>query len=299
MGSPDFAVPVLSALVSAYDVIGVVTQPDRPAGRGNKLTPPPVKRLAEELGLEVIQPEKLKHPEAMTWLETKAPDAIVVAAFGQILRQPVLALPPFGCINVHASLLPRWRGASPIQTAILHGDDETGITIMKMDRGIDTGDMLARKTTNILPGETAGQLSDRLAELGSSLLLETLPGWFAGTLTPQPQDDASATYAPMLEKAQGMLDLSKPVKALADQVRAFNPWPLAALAAAEQSYKVYQASVATCGKPGLPGERTIIGGYPAVRAADGWLVLEMLQAPGKKAMDGRAFLAGARDWMAA
>ena len=177
MGSPDFALSTLRALHENYPVVGVVTQPDRAAGRGRELKPPPVKTLALELGIPVIQPEKLREPEAMEQLRAWSPDVIVVAAFGQILRQDVLDLPKFGCINVHASLLPRWRGAAPINAAILHGDEETGITIMKMDAGLDTGPILTQRSVRIQPDETAGSLFETLSQLGADLLLETLPGY--------------------------------------------------------------------------------------------------------------------------
>ncbi len=211
MGSPEFALPTLKALAERYPVVGVVTQPDRPAGRGNVLTPPPVKVLAQQLGLEVFQPEKLRTPEAKEKLRSWNPDLIVVAAFGQILRQEVLDLPPFGCINVHASLLPRWRGASPIQAAILHGDTVTGVTIMKMDPGIDTGPILAQRTVTIQPEDTAGSLSERLAQEGASLLMEVLPDYLEGRLHPQPQPEEGATYAKMLSKEEGNLRFEESV----------------------------------------------------------------------------------------
>jgi methionyl-tRNA formyltransferase len=174
MGSPEFALPTLRLLSESYPVVGVVTQPDKPAGRGNLLTPPPVKILAEALGIEVIQPQRLREPWALEQLQIWQPDLIVVAAFGQILRPIVLDLPKFGCINVHASLLPRWRGASPIQAAILHGDRETGVTIMRMDPGMDTGPILSQHSIAIHPEDTAGSLSPRLAETGANLLIQTL-----------------------------------------------------------------------------------------------------------------------------
>ncbi|HEY5902380.1 MAG TPA: methionyl-tRNA formyltransferase, partial [Anaerolineales bacterium] len=177
MGSPDFALPTLRALSERYQVVGVVTQPDRPSGRGRGLTPPPVKTLALELGLPLIQPERLRLPDAMEALRTFAPDLIVVAAFGQILKPSVLDLPRYGCINVHASLLPRWRGAAPINAAILHGDHETGVTIMRMDPGLDTGPILSQAAIPIGPDETAGELYERLSMLGAELLIETLPGY--------------------------------------------------------------------------------------------------------------------------
>ncbi len=184
MGSPEFALPALQRLAANYNVVGVVTQPDRPAGRGRSLAIPPVKRFALEQGLPVIQPERLKETDAMHQLQEWAPDVIVVAAFGQILRQPVLELPPYGCINIHASLLPRWRGAAPIHAAILNADPVTGVTIMRMDAGIDTGPILSQRAIPILLEDTGGSLGQRLADLGADLLIETLPGYLEGRITP-------------------------------------------------------------------------------------------------------------------
>jgi methionyl-tRNA formyltransferase len=295
MGSPDFATPVLSLLAKEYLIVGVVTQPDRPAGRGQLLTPPPVKTLALELGLEVIQPEKLRRPESYAPLEAMAPDLIVVAAYGQILRQNVLDLPRFGCINVHASLLPRWRGAAPIQAALLHGDTRSGATIMKMDAGIDTGAVLAYGEVAILPEDTAGTLAGRLAQAGAKLLIATLPGYLDGSLRPQPQDDALATYAPMIKKEEGELNFSHSAQSLADRVRAFNPWPGAFMTWHGQILKIH-AAVPLNGPDSAVGTRSVLEKIPAVRAADGWLGLHSVQPAGKKTMSGRDFLSGARDW---
>ena len=225
MGSPEFAIPVLKSLVDHFQVVGVVTQPDRPAGRGKALTPPPIKKLALDLNIPYIQPQRLKDPKAMQQLHEWRPQVIVVAAFGQILRQTVLSLPPYGCINVHASLLPRWRGASPVQSAILHGDEETGITIMLMDAGVDTGPILSQRSIPILPEDTGGSLSQRLAQLGADLLLETLPKYLEGSIEPQPQNESVATYAPMLSKADGLIDCNQSAEVLARKVRAYNPSP--------------------------------------------------------------------------
>ncbi len=295
MGSPEFALPSLEALAGQYPVVGVVTQPDRPAGRGRQLTPPPVKILAERLGLPVLQPNRLKETAAQDQLLAWAPELIVVAAFGQILRPDVLDLPRYGCVNVHASLLPRWRGAAPIQAAILHGDQETGITIMKMDAGLDTGPILSQRSLSIAGHDTAGSLSDRLAQLGADLLLETLPGYLDGSLAPSPQDDGRATYAPRLEKTAGLLDFQQPAGQLARQVRAFNPWPGAYMLWQEQRLKVLQAHTAgsETAKPGVTVE---FNGLPAVTTADGLLVLDTIQPAGKQSMPGDVFLRGARTW---
>ncbi len=295
MGSPDFALPTLRLLAQHYRVVGVVTQPDRPAGRGRALTPPPVKLLAEQLGIETIQPERLKEPAAQEKLRAWAPDLIVVAAFGQILRKSVLALPRYGCINVHASLLPRWRGAAPIQAAILHGDPVSGATIMLMDPGIDTGPILAQQVVEILPDDTAGTLSARLAQAGAELLIRTLPGYLSGEIQPRPQDETQATYAPMLQKEEGLLDFSQPATALERRVRAFSPWPGAYLPWQEGFLKVHRAHVEPCLSP-TPGARYILHDLPAVGAASDCLVLDEVQPPGKKPMPGRDFLRGARHW---
>ena len=294
MGSPDFAVPVLRTLAQAYPLAGVITQPDRPAGRGMALVPPPVKTAALDLGLPVLQPERLRAPEAVAALRAWAPELIVVAAFGQILRPQVLELPRYGCVNVHASLLPRWRGAAPIQAAILAGDIETGVTIMKMDLGVDTGPTLSRRALPIAADDTAGDLFDKLAPLGAQLLLETLPGYLAGKVQPQAQPSGGATYAPMLKKEDGRLDFSHPAEELARRVRAFQPWPGAYMEWKEGMLKVQRA------RPGpgqaAPGQRLASRDWPAVGTGDGLLLLEQLQPPGKKSMSGKAFLAGARDW---
>ncbi len=294
MGSPDFAVPVLHRLAERYDVAGVVTQPDRPAGRGRQLKPPSVKLLAEQIGLPVMQPARLRQPEAMEQLRAWSPDLIVVAAFGQILRPDVLNLPMHGCINVHASLLPRWRGAAPIQAAVLAGDEETGVTIMKMDEGVDTGGILSQRALPIELDETAGSLAERLSATGAALLIETLPAYLAGELQPLPQDNAGATYAPMLKKEDALLDTSRTAEELARRVRAFNPRPGAFLPWDGEALKVHRAH-AELGEA-QPAQRTVYLGQPAVGTGQGLLVLDEVQPPGKKAMHGRAFLAGARNW---
>ncbi len=290
MGSPEFALPSLRRLAAQHAVVGVVTQPDRPFGRGRQLAPPPVKQLALQLGIPVIQPERLRRPEAMQQLRDWAPDVIVVAAFGQILRPAVLDLPPHGCINVHASLLPRWRGASPIQAAILHGDAETGVTIMRMDPGLDTGPMLSQRAISIEPDDTAGTLSQKLAGLGADLLAETLPEYLAGRLQPQPQPEEGVTTVSLLSKADGELDPAQPAEALARKVRAFHPWPGSYLPWRGGALKVLRAH-ARSGRA-APGQRLEQGGLPALGAAGGLLLLEEVQPPGKKPMSGADFLRG-------
>jgi len=297
MGSPDFALPSLSALAKVYDVVGVVTQPDRASGRGRELKAPPVKTLALELGIPVMQPEKLRDSKAMDELRLWNPDLIVVAAFGQLLRRDVLDLPRYGCINVHASLLPRWRGAAPINAAILAGDDETGVTIMKMDVGLDTGPMLAAKSIRIGRDDTAGSVFQALSTLGADLLIETLPEYLEGNLRPMPQPEEGATYAPMLKKEDGLLDFTHPAVELERRVRAMNPWPGAWLEWKGSPLKVLRVSTSG-GDTALPsGTRLTVEGKPAIQSADGALVLEQVQPAGKKVMPGKSFLAGARDWL--
>lgn len=295
MGSPEFALPSLRALAANYEVVGVVTQPDRAAGRGRSLKPPPVKLLAQELGLEVLQPERLRAPEAVEALRRLAPDLIVVAAYGQILRPEVLSLPPFGCLNVHASLLPRWRGASPIQHAILAGDDETGVTIMKMDEGLDTGPILAQRAIPIAAEETAGSLAERLAQLGADLLLEILPAYLSGKIQPQPQPAEGVTYAPLLKKEDGRLDLTRPAEELSRQVRAFSPWPGAFIEWQGALLRILRARPSLEESPG-PGIRLKVQGRAALGTGQGILILEEVQPAGRNRMSSQAFLAGARGW---
>jgi methionyl-tRNA formyltransferase len=308
MGSPDFAVPTLRALVSAgrgakpplhLSVVGVVTQPDRPAGRGMTLTPPPVKIAAQELGIPVIQPEKLRAPEAWQQLQDWNPGLIVVAAFGQILRPNVLKLPRYGCLNIHASLLPRHRGAAPIQAAILAGDAETGITIMKMDAGLDTGPMLSQQSIPIFPDDTGGSLFEKLSALGGELLLETLPRYLSGELQPQPQPAEGVTYAGMIKKEDGLRDFTRPAAELERKIRAFHPWPGTFMPWNGAPLKIHKAHVTMSEVEGgktETGKHIIVGGLPGVGTAEGIIVFDELQPAGKKSMPGKAFLTGARDW---
>ena len=296
MGSPAFALPSLASLSKQYDVVGVVTQPDRRAGRGKSLTSPPVKILAEELGIEVYQPPTLRTDDAFNKLKSWQPDLIVVTAFGQILKPNVLELPEHGCINVHASLLPRWRGAAPINAAILAGDTETGVTIMKMDAGLDTGPVLSMKSIPILPEENAGTLSEKLADLGGKLLIETLPRYLSGNSTPKPQSEEGSTYAPMLSKQDGALDFAESAEFLARKVRAYHPWPGTYLHWEGKMLKVHGAREVS-GHFEDAGTRLIYDGLPSIATPDGALVLHYVQPAGKKMMDGRTFLNGARDWI--
>ena len=295
MGSPHFALPGLRELAKNYQVVGVVTQPDRASGRGREIKMPPVKTLALELGIPVMQPEKLRAPDAMEKLREWNPELIVVAAFGQILKKDVLDLPRFGCINVHASLLPRWRGAAPINAAILHGDEETGVTIMQMDIGLDTGPMLSKRSIRLTPDDTAGSVTETLSHLGADLLIETLPDYLAGKIIPQPQPPEGATYAPMLKKEEGKLDFTRDVHELERQVRAFNPWPGTFMDFDGASLKIHKAHVEE--ENAKEGQRLIYQDQPAVGARGGLLVLDEVQPAGKKSMSGKSFLAGARRWV--
>jgi len=295
MGSPEFALPTLRALDANFDVVGVVTQPDRPAGRGRKLQPPDVKIMAQTLGLPVIQPVSLKEPDAVSQLHTWTPDVIVVAAFGQILRENVLELPPYGCLNVHASLLPRWRGAAPVQAAILH-DDVTGVTIMKMDKGLDTGPILSQQRLSISEDSTAGKLSDQLAQMGAELMVDTLPKFLTGNTKPQKQAQDKATYAPRLKKSDGELDFNQSATYLARMVRAYHPWPGTYQFYNGTRMKVYQA-YAVKAERAVPGKRYIFSEKPAWGTVQGLLVLDRVQLAGKTPVSGEEFLHGARDWI--
>lgn len=289
MGSPDFAVPSLRAAAQLGTVVGVITQPDKPAGRGQILTACPVKVAALELGLPVVQPEKMK--EALPQLQAWAPDLIMVAAFGKILRANVLNLPRLGCVNVHASLLPKHRGAAPITAAILAGDAEAGITLMKMDEGLDTGDMLETKSLTIAPSDTTTTLTARLAQVGADLVTDALPRYVDGDLAPTPQDGSLATYAPQLKKEDGLLHFSEPAAALERRVRAMQDWPGAFFLYNNQPFKVLKAHVQPV-RVAAPGRVIKVDGLPALGTAEGALVLDIIQPPGKKPMPAANYLNG-------
>jgi methionyl-tRNA formyltransferase len=296
MGTPDFAVPSLRALVTAgYQVVAVYTQPDRPAGRGQQLLAPPVKRVAQELGLPVFQPPSLRPAEEVERLAALAPEVIVVAAFGQILRPNVITIPPRGVLNVHASLLPRWRGAAPVPAAILAGDSETGVTIMQIDPGLDTGPLLAQRAIPIAPDDTTGTLTAKLAVLGAQLLVETLPRWLAGEVVPCPQDESQATLAPRIRVEDANLDWTRPAEEIARAVRAYNPWPgartwwrgkLLTILAAEPDPTLH----------GEPGEVLLVGRQElAIATGHGALRLREVQLEGRRPLPVAAFRAGQRD----
>jgi methionyl-tRNA formyltransferase len=246
------------------------------------------------LNIPVIQPQKLREPEAMSQLQAWDPDLIVVAAFGQILKKEVLDLPKFGCVNVHASLLPRWRGAAPINAAILAGDEVTGVTIMKMDVGLDTGPMLSKKSIRLKPDDTAGSVFQILSALGADLLIDTLPDYIAGKITPQPQPEGGATYVPMLKKEDGLLDFTRDANELERLIRAFNPWPGAFMEFDGAVLKVHRTHVEA--GEAEAGQRLVVQNQPAVGARGGLLTLDEVQPAGKKPMNGKAFLSGARNW---
>lgn len=298
MGTPDFAVPPLAALVEAgYEVEAVVTQPDKPKGRGKTLLPTPVKEEAMKHGISVYQPKRVREPEFIQTLRDIAPDVIIVAAFGQIIPEEILNMPEFGCINIHASLLPKYRGAAPIQQAVINGDKEAGITIMQMGTGLDTGDMISQAAITLAEDETGGSLFDRLAELGAELLVKTLPSVFDRTAVYQPQPEESPTpYAGMITKQMGLLDFHKSAEVLERLVRGMNPWPSAYTFLDGKSLKVWKASV----KAGSADKKDAEPGTVAatdregihVVCGEGILVLREVQLEGKKRMDTAAFLRG-------
>ncbi|MFQ3566506.1 MAG: methionyl-tRNA formyltransferase [Aggregatilineales bacterium] len=294
MGTPDFAVPALRRLVAEHEVIGVVTQPDRPAGRSRQIQCSPVKQVAIAANIPVFQPEKLRAPEAVAqlqnWTETHGVDVFVVAAFGQILPQTILDLPRLGSLNIHASLLPRWRGAAPIQAAIRAGDAETGITIMKMDAGLDTGPILSQRRTPIAADETAASLHDRLAQMGSDLLIETLPGYLAGTIVPQPQDDAQATIAPRIRKEEGHINWNMPAVEIERMVRAFTPWPGTFTIWDGRMLKILAGSVVAGSAE--PGRAIAHQAGVAIGTGEGLFVPTRLQLEGRAPQPLEAFLRG-------
>lgn len=297
MGTPDFAVPTLNALIDHHDVTGVVTQPDRPAGRGGKVRHSPIKQVALDHGIPVFQPAKIRKSDAIDNLRQFEADAYVVAAFGQILPQTVLDIPEYGSINVHASLLPRWRGAAPIHAAIRAGDHETGVTIMKMDAGLDTGPMLKARAIPIAPDETGQSLHDKLAALGGDLLIETLGGYFSGAIQPQPQPEDGVTYAPQIKKEEGEIDWAQDAVSIERLVRAFTPWPGTFTAFDGKMLKIHAGEAGsgdlTPGKVAQEGERVAIG------TGDGVYYPMELQLAGKKSLPIDDFVRGRQDFIGA
>jgi methionyl-tRNA formyltransferase len=295
MGSPDFAVPSLEALVEArFDVRLVVTQPDRKAGRGRKLLPTAVKQAAQEHHLPVLDFGKGDHKAVTAEVLAHEPDAVVVAAFGHILREPLLKGPRFGCLNVHASLLPRWRGVSPVQYSILHGDNWSGVTIMQMDAGVDTGDILAQRAVPIGPEETAGDLLDSLAAHGADLLIHTLRRLGNGQLTPQKQDDAGAVYAPKLTRTLSAVRWDRDVVTVHNQIRALLPWPGTLTYLGDRTLKITEARPMTFNSTGAgPGTVLAVGDDGVVVACgEGALLLTGMQCPGRRPLPVDEFLRG-------
>lgn len=290
MGTPDFAVPCLWSLSGAHRVIAVFTQPDRPVGRKQLLQAPPVKQTALVHHIPVYQPEKLRKSDEAALLAELQPDLIVVAAYGQILPQSVLDIPKYGCINVHASLLPRWRGAAPIQAAILAGDTQTGITIMMMEAGLDTGPMLRSEAVDITPTETAQTLHDKLSRLGARLLLETLDDYLHGKISPTPQPEDGVTWAHQIEKEHGRIDWAKSAIEIDRQVRAFTPWPGTFTAWDEQTLKIISGHAVDGDAP--IGQVIAYNSGAAIGTGEGLYVMDSVQLAGKKVVSIDDFLRG-------
>lgn len=296
LGTPQFAVPTLEAIVQAgHEVAAVYTQPDRPRGRGHALAPPPVKEAALRLGLEVRQPERVRRPEIVEELRALKSDAMVVVGYGQIIPQNIIDLPRFGIINVHASLLPKYRGAGPIQWAIANGETVTGVTTMRINAGLDTGDMLLKAETPIGPEETALDLAPRLAALGADLLVETLKGLEAGAITPIPQNDAAATLAPILGREDGLIDWTQPAHVIHNRTRGFLPWPGAWTTLRGQRFNIWRCRVAEVEQPAGPG--LLFSRQKKLYAACGagsTIELVEVQTEGKKRVAAQDFLNGFR-----
>jgi len=294
LGTPAFAVPTLERIVTAgHRVLAVVTQPDRPRGRGQIAAPPPVKEAALRLGLPVYQPERVRRPEAVEYLRAIAVDAMVVVGYGQIIPQSIIDMAALGIVNVHGSLLPRYRGAGPIQWAILNGGTRTGVTTMRIDAGLDTGDMLLKAETEIGPDETAVELGQRLAAMGADLLVETLAGLEQGRIVPEKQDNAQATYAPLLKKEDGRIDWSRDARAIHNQIRGLQPWPGASTLFRGQSLHIWRSRVWNGPASGSPG--TLIGTKPpVVCCGTGALELVEVQLEGRKRISAGNFANGQR-----
>ncbi len=293
-GTPSFAVPSLEALLDVADVRLVVTQPDRKSGRGMKLRPPPVKELALARDIEVIQPKKVRDGTLAERLVAEEADIGVVVAYGRILPEAVLDAPRLGCVNVHASILPRWRGAAPIQWAIVHGDAESGVCLMQMDAGMDTGPVLACDRTPIEADETAGALSERLSAMGGALLKRALPRYLSGELEPTPQDHEAATMAPLLKKSDGRLDFSQSAKAVHDRARGMNPWPGAQALLDDARVKIHATRVvAEAGEHGEAGQVVMADKNGiCVACGEGMVAIDELQLDGRRRMSAEAFTAG-------
>jgi len=295
LGTPAFAVPTLECVVEAgHDVLAVVTQPDRPRGRGQAPAPPPVKQAALRLGLPVYQPERVRRPEAVERLRELSAQAMVVVGYGQIIPQSVIDLVPLGIINVHGSLLPRYRGAGPVQWAILNGETRTGVTTMRIDAGLDTGEMLRKAETEIGADENAIELGARLAVMGARLLVETLAGLAAGSIVPEKQDAAQATWAPMLKKEDGLIDWARDAAAIHNQVRGLQPWPGAFTTFRGQFLHVWKSRPGPASPPSVPGTTHRIANRLLVGCGSGWLELLEVQMEGRKRLPAADFANGQR-----
>lgn len=301
MGTPEFAIPTLERLLREYVVVGVVTQPDRRAGRGRHMTTSPIKELAMAEGVPVFQPETFRREASVEQLRVWEPDVMIVAAYGQILPQAVLDIPPLGVLNVHASLLPRWRGAAPVEGAILAGDAITGVTIMKLDAGMDTGPVLAKREIKIRPNETAGELENRLSDLGADLLMDVLPAYLAGDLQPEPQPEEGVTVTRPIRKKQARIDWDRSAEDLHNHVRAFAPEPGAYTFWDGRRLKIFRTEVVEPeDEPeGEPGTVAVRGDRPVVVTGHGCLALVRIQMAGKRPMDASAFVRGRRNFVGA
>jgi len=300
MGTPEFALPTLERLALHYPLVGVITQPDRPAGRGRRMMASPVKELALAEGIPLFQPERLRRVEAVEHVRAWAPDLIVVVAYGQILRPSVLEIPRLGVLNVHASLLPRWRGAAPVQAALLAGDTVTGVTIIKLDEGMDTGPIVAKREVPILPRETGGELEARLAEIGAQVLLGVLPDYIAGLVQPQAQPQEGVTLAPRIPTGAAGIDWTCSAEMLERHVRAYAPTPGAFTTWNGARLKVLRGeAIASDGRDASPGTVFLHQKLPAVVTGDGALVLLQVQMAGKRPMNGDAFVRGRKDLLGA
>jgi len=296
MGSPLYAEIILRKLYERFDVVGVITQPGKRVGRGGSTQHPPVKNYAIKIGIPVLQPMKLATEEVNNFLSEWDPDVIIVAAYGKILRSKILEYPRFGCVNVHASFLPRWRGASPIQAAILNGDQTTGVTIIKMDEGIDTGDIITQKEVEISKLETTSSLTEKLAVIGAKILVDILPRYIQGKTILEKQLSYEANYAGMIKKQDGLLDFQGKADELERQVRAYDPWPICYFNWNAKNVKVYSARVLKTHHL-KPSQRGIIEKYPCIGTKTYDLQLKIIQMPGKQKIDGKVFLNGARGWV--
>ena len=295
MGSSEYSLIILKNLISRFPVALITTQPDKPIGRGKNIEPALLKVFAEQIRIPVIQPKKINEELFRNVLNSHSIDLIIVAAYGKILPKWLLEYPKYGCVNVHASLLPRWRGASPIQAAILNGDQQTGATIIKMDEGIDTGPILSKKAVKIDPTDTGQSLSTKIAETGSELLIETLNEYLEGKIQPRPQNDLEATFAGLIKKEDGLLDFNQSAEALEKKIRAFIPWPICYFEWNSIRVRIFQAEISNEKK--LKGfQRGIHNSYPSIGTSTNDLVLKVIQPSGKNKIDGKAFLNGARNW---